>query len=92
MTRGLLEAPHTTREAWAWRLDLLVQVAVFMVSIPIAFIVGSQWAWTTWALLIVVAPLSGRRVERVRVEARGAHGVAGPNPAPVAVIDRDQEG
>lgn len=64
--RGLLQVPGTVREVWAWRIDLLVQVAVFVVSIPIAFFAGSQWAWMTWALLIIVAPLSGRRVERLR--------------------------
>ncbi len=68
--RGLLEVQYTVREQWAWRLDALAQVAVFAVSIPIAFLVDPQWAWLTWALLIVISPLSGNWVARVNKHAR----------------------
>lgn len=86
--RGLLETPLTRSERWAWRIDLLAQVAVFAISIPIAFLVGPQWAWTTWALLIVIAPLSGRFVERVGADARGTHGIDVSN---VALVPPDRE-
>lgn len=69
--RGLLEAPHSARERWAWRIDVLAQVAVFAVSVPIAYLISPQWAWVTWALLILVAPLTGRWAARVGMAERG---------------------
>jgi uncharacterized membrane protein len=51
-------------------------VAVFLASIPIAYAFGADWARLTWALLIVLGPLSGRiasrRVARILAEERGS--------------------
>lgn len=68
--RGLLVDRVTPRARWAARVDVLAQVAVFVASIPIAFLLDSSWARTTWAALIVISPLTGRWSERVSAEER----------------------
>lgn len=52
--------------------DALVTPAVFLASIPVAYAFGADWGRATWALLIVLGPLSGwwssKRVERILAE------------------------
>lgn len=84
--RGLLVDQPSARVSWAWRVDSLAQVAVFAVSIPVAYVVGAGWGRTVWVALLVVAPLTGRWV--ARVSAREADSEADPEldpqaPAPV---------
>lgn len=51
-------------------IDTLTTPLVFLASIPVAYLVGTDWARYTWLLLIVIGPLSGRwaarRVARIR--------------------------
>lgn len=66
---GVLAHP-LPRRADAVRLaDALVTPAVFLISIPVAYVYGADWGRLTWALLIVLGPLSGwwasRRVARI---------------------------
>lgn len=63
--RGLLidDAPRSAW--WAMRIDVLCKIAVFLVSVPIAFVFGSQWAQLTWLLLIVLGRITGRWSARV---------------------------
>lgn len=58
--RGLVEDDVPQAARWASRLDVLAKVLVFVVSVPIAYLVGPSWAMVTWASLIVIAPLTGR--------------------------------
>jgi uncharacterized membrane protein len=69
---GMVAHPLPRRAAVARVLDVLVTPAVFLASIPIAYAFGAAAARYTWALLIVLSPISGmlasRRIERVLAE------------------------
>ncbi|MFB9307577.1 hypothetical protein ACFFRL_00030 [Agromyces hippuratus] len=45
-------------------IDTLTTPIVFLASIPVAYLFGTDWARYTWALLIVIGPLSGRWAAR----------------------------
>ena len=64
--------PLPRRAAVARLLDVLVTPVVFLASIPIAYTYGATAARYTWALLIVLSPISGalasRRIARVLAE------------------------
>jgi uncharacterized membrane protein len=75
---GLVAVDHPPAALWAGRIDALLKVAVFAVSIPVAFLVGPDWARWVWATLLVIAPLSGRWSDR-RIRESGE--VAGPRDA-----------
>ena len=63
--RGLLAelvTPATIRAEW---IDSLAKVAVFAVSIPVAYLVSPGWGMTVWLLLAVVGPVTGRWSARV---------------------------
>jgi uncharacterized membrane protein len=49
--------------------DALVTPVVFLASIPVAYAFGADWGRATWALLVVLGPLSGwwssKRVARI---------------------------
>lgn len=66
------ETPAVRRaELWAG----LTKPAVFLLSIPITYIGTALWGTTTpgkvsWLLLVVVAPVSGRLVQRIAERAR----------------------
>lgn len=72
---GMLSHPLPRRADHARFLDTLTTPVVFLASIPIAYAFGADWARYTWALLLVVGPLSGRwaarRVARIVAEERG---------------------
>ncbi|HWU59515.1 MAG TPA: TMEM175 family protein [Microbacteriaceae bacterium] len=61
---GLIAVDHAPAALWAGRIDALLKVAVFAVSIPVSFLVGPDWARWVWATLLVIAPLSGRWSDR----------------------------
>lgn len=69
---GMLADPLPRRADAVKLVDTLVTPAVFLASIPIAYAFGADWGRVTWALLIVVGPLSGRiasrRVARIIAE------------------------
>ena len=62
---GLLVEPMTRAGARAARIDILAQVGVFALSIPLAYLAGPTWAQASWALLIPVGIVSGRWSARV---------------------------
>lgn len=55
--RGLVEDDVPRGAIWVTRLDVLAQIAVFIISIPVAYVAGSSWGMLTWAALLVVNPL-----------------------------------
>jgi hypothetical protein len=63
--RGLLIDDVPRSAWWAARIDVLAKIAVFLVSVPIAFMLGSHWAQLSWLSLIVIGQLTGRWSERV---------------------------
>lgn len=63
--RGLLAEEIPPVVLRASRLDVLAQVGVLLLSIPIAYLVGSSWAQLSWLLLIPVGFATGRWVDRV---------------------------
>jgi uncharacterized membrane protein len=73
---GVVADPLPLRADAVRFLDTLMTPAVFLASIPIAYAFGAGWGRLTWALLIVVGPLSGRiasrRVARILAEERGS--------------------
>jgi uncharacterized membrane protein len=77
MRHGLVVGDETpaVRRAELW--DGLTKPAVFLLSIPITYIGTALWGTTTpgklsWLLLLVVAPVSGRLVQRTAERARSA--------------------
>lgn len=68
-SQGLLSDPLPLRADLVRFLDTLVTPAVFLASIPIAYVYGTDWARSSWAVLLLLAPLSGawatRRVARI---------------------------
>ncbi len=67
---GVLRDPLPPRADTVKLLDTLTTPAVFLASIPVAYLLGADWARYTWALLLVIGPLSGRwaarRIARIR--------------------------
>ena len=66
--RGLVEDDVPPGTFWVARLDVLSKIAVFAVSIPVAYMAGPGWGMLCWSLLLIVGPLMGRW--RTRVEMR----------------------
>lgn len=81
---GVLADPLPRRADTANLIDTLMIPAIFLLSIPIAFAFGADWGRYTWALLIVVGPVSGalasRRVARIVAEEQGERPVAADTP------------
>lgn len=75
---GMVAHPLPRRAAVARLLDVLLTPAVFLASIPIAYAFGASAARYTWAVLIVISPISGaltsRRIERILAEESSAPG------------------
>jgi uncharacterized membrane protein len=69
---GLVAANHPPAALWAERIDALLKVAVFLASVPVAFLAGPGWARWVWATLLVISPLSGRWSDRRVRESRAA--------------------
>src|SRR5690606_21953297 len=63
--RGLLVERVSPALLRASRIDVLAQMGVFAVSVPIAFLAGSTWAQLSWLLMIPVGRITGKRKERV---------------------------
>ncbi|MBO1900428.1 DUF1211 domain-containing protein [Leucobacter weissii] len=63
--RGLLVDDIPRSAYWASRVDVAAQIAVFLVSIPIAYLLGPVWAQVSWLLLIVVGRITGVWSERI---------------------------
>ncbi len=72
---GVIADPLPRRADAVKLVDTLTTPAIFLASIPIAYAFGADYGRLTWALLIVVGPLSGRiasrRVARILAEERG---------------------
>ena len=62
--RGLLSPQPSTAEANQFLLASLSTAAVFLVSIPIAYILCPDWARTSWLLLIPLGYVLDRRSKR----------------------------
>lgn len=84
---GVLAHPLPRRADTARLIDTLMTPAVFLVSIPIAYTFGAEWGRSTWALLIIVGPISGtlasRRIARILAEEgapQAAHSRTPPRP------------
>ncbi|UOE45852.1 TMEM175 family protein [Agromyces larvae] len=77
----LLRHPLPRRADTVNLIDAMSTPAVFLLSIPVAYLWGAEWGRWCWLLLIVVGPISGRwaarRVARIVSEERPA-----PPPAP----------
>ncbi|WP_210418407.1 TMEM175 family protein [Agromyces intestinalis] len=73
---GLLRHPLPRRADTVTLIDTMSTPAVFLLSIPIAYVWGAEWGRWFWMLLIVVGPISGRwaarRVARIVSEERSA--------------------
>ncbi|MFB9310808.1 putative membrane protein [Agromyces hippuratus] len=61
---GVLRDPLPRRADTVRFIDTLTTPIVFLASIPVAYLFGTDWARYTWALLIVIGPLSGRWAAR----------------------------
>lgn len=76
---GVLADPLPRRADRVNLIDTLTTPAIFLASIPIAYAWGSGAARWTWALLIVVGPISGRiasrRVAQIVAEDAAAGGI-----------------
>ncbi len=69
--RGLLVAEPSRELLLVERLDALVKIVVFMVSIPVAYLVSPGWGMLTWLLLIPIGIAFGQwgaRIERRTAE------------------------
>lgn len=68
--RGLEREPTSRRENVPLVLDELVSPAVFLFSIPVAFVFDGHWAKLCWLVLVVIGPMSyrisARAIRRVR--------------------------
>ena len=76
---GVLADPLPRRADRVNLIDTLTTPAIFLASIPIAYAWGAGAGRWTWAVLIVVAPVSGRiasrRVARIVAEDAAAGGI-----------------
>lgn len=79
---GLLAHPLPRRADTVRFIDTATTPAIFVLSVVVAYVWGADWARWTWALLLVVGPVSGhlasRAIERIVREERGA---ASPGPS-----------
>ncbi|MFB6610536.1 TMEM175 family protein [Agromyces sp. NPDC056379] len=77
---GVLRDPLPRRADTVKFIDTLMTPAVFLASIPVAYLFGTDWARWTWALLIVIGPLSGRWSTRriARIQASAASELTSP--------------
>lgn len=57
--RGLAPSLSRSQHLREW-VDIGAKVGVFVVSIPVAYVVDANWGQLTWLALLVVAPLTGR--------------------------------
>lgn len=68
-SQGMLIDPLPLRADLVRFLDTLLTPIVFLASIPIAYAHGTDWARSSWAVLLVIGPLSGawasRRVAQI---------------------------
>lgn len=88
--RGLLIETQSRAEVVAEWVDALSKVAVFAVSIPVAYLVHPSWGMYTWLLLFVVSPIFGKRL--ARASDAGDAGVAGATGSTTGVaLDADGE-
>lgn len=78
---GLLAVDDPPDALRAARIDALLKVVVFAISIPVAFLAGPDWARWVWAVLLVVSPISGRWSDR---RIRAARAAAAGDPASAA--------
>ncbi len=58
-SRGLERVPMSRYENGLTLVDALVTPTVFLLSVPVALLVGADAAKWTWAVLLVLGPLSG---------------------------------
>lgn len=69
--RGLLADDVASAAArWAERVDVLAKIAVFAVSIPVAYLASADWGMFVWLSLLVVAPVTGRWSDRIAENAQ----------------------
>jgi uncharacterized membrane protein len=61
---GVLRDPLPRRADTVKFIDTLMTPIVFLASIPVAYLFGTDWARYTWALLIVIGPISGHWASR----------------------------
>jgi len=61
---GLVADPLPRRADTVRMLDTATTPAIFLLSIVVAYTLGSDWARYTWALLLIVGPISGRLADR----------------------------
>ncbi len=64
-SHGLLDEDVPKSAVWTTRVDVGAQIAVFLVSIPVAYLFGANWGQLTWVLLFVVARITGKWSARV---------------------------
>lgn len=63
--KGLLIRTPSRAATRADRIDALAKVAVFLVSIPVAYLTRPGWGMLTWLLLLVLGPILGNRSLRI---------------------------
>ena len=66
--RGLERTPSSRRDNLIDTADALVSPLVFLISIPVAMSFGATAGKLTWALMIVLGPLSGLLASRAKTE------------------------
>jgi uncharacterized membrane protein len=78
---GLIAHPLPRRADTVRFIDTATTPVIFLLAIPVAYLWGADWARWTWALLLVVGPISGRwadrRIARIVAEERGGPSSAG---------------
>ncbi|MDR5699773.1 TMEM175 family protein [Agromyces aerolatus] len=62
---GVIANPLPRRADTVRLLDTATTPLVFLLSIVVAYAWGADWGRWTWALLLVIGPLSGRWADRV---------------------------
>jgi uncharacterized membrane protein len=70
--RGLISPQPSGDEAREYLLACLAPAAVFLLSIPIAYLATPEWARISWLALIPIGHLIGRRGRRVEAGHRQA--------------------
>lgn len=73
---GVVVDPLPRRALLVRLADTMTTPAIFLASIPVAYLADANWARAVWLLLIVVGPVSGtladRRIARIRLEEAAA--------------------
>lgn len=67
--RGLTAHDAPRASWWATRLEAVARVAVFALSIPVAYLASPAWGQLSWLLLIPVGVIGGRWSARVETRA-----------------------